>query len=207
MPETGPKLPITIRIGYEWTDRNREPHTSPPVDRYRFIKKQIELVVAEVQKLAAARQGVRPLYIQVGRMRARHGAELLPRFRELCRKTDILAFDITGQNPNVMMELGMALGVKEAASGQVFIIKERCCSELEIPSDLRGYFITYIKLQPQTKSQCELKLEDVRGFKAALRADIIDLARERGMWGEKGLVEEKDDSEEPGQAPENPKGV
>ena len=104
--------PITIRIAYEWTDRNRKPKAAPPDKRYAFIRDQIKLVAKEVANRVTKHKGNFDLSVHIGRMRALHGSELLPRFRELCNTTDIIVFDITGENPNVMLELGMAMSAK-----------------------------------------------------------------------------------------------
>lgn len=193
MNQDPPPPPITIRIGYEWTDRQQEPKAAPPQERYKFIKDVIEAVIEEVVKRAKPRKSNHALYIQVGRMRAKHGCELLPRFRELCDQTDIVAFDITGENPNVMLELGMALCAKAETPGRVYIFKQRTIDESPLPGDLSGYFITYFHSVQGRKKQCELKLKDAAGFRAALRTAIIEIARDRGMWGESGLVDEDND--------------
>lgn len=127
-------------------------------------------------------------------MRARHGTELLPRFRELCEKTDIIVFDITGENPNVMLELGMALSAKSQTQGHVFVLKQGKYDCTKIPGDLRGYFITCFNILCDKNGTSRLKLEDHKGFRAALRSVIIDLARQRGMWADRGVTHEEDES-------------
>ena len=193
MNENTSPPPITIRVGYEWTDRKQEPKAAPPQERYKFIKDATEVVIAEVVKRGASRKGKYALYIQVGRMRAMHGSELLPRFRDLCKNTDIVAFDITGENPNVMLELGMALAAKAETPGRVYIFKQKTIDESPIPGDLPGYFITYFHTEQGKNKHCELKLKDQPGFRAALRTAVIAIARERGMWGESGWIDEDSD--------------
>ena len=198
MNTSKPPLPITLRIGYEWTDRKGEPKAFPSGVRYEFIREQIKSVVSEVsvRQLKNKRHAAFAFNVYVARMRARHGAEILPRFRELTEKTDILAFDITGHNPNVMLELGMALAIKAHQPGHIFIFKERTVDETSIPSDIGGYFITYFRADHSGPKPCRLKLEDADGFRAALGNVITDVARERGMWGQKPVdCEEADETE------------
>jgi hypothetical protein len=120
-------------------------------------------------------------------VRARHGAGVLPRFIELCESSDIVAFDISKFNPNVMFELGLAIASKGVSSGRVFIFMETpSCGEIskslgEVPSDLAGYFITFY-----VRGEDGYKICDSTGFRAALRTIVLDDARSRGMIVPKG---------------------
>lgn len=190
MNQKNAPLPISIRIGYEWTDRYLDPKASPPKERYHFLKAQVDSVVTEARKRASSRKGVYPICFRVGRMRALHGGELLPRFRDLCDKTDIMLFDITGENPNVMLELGMAFSAKASIPGRVMVCKQKTPDGPPVPSDLKGYLITFFSIVSNGKQKYTLRLEDIHGFRAALRAAIIEIAREREMWRDRGIVDE-----------------
>jgi hypothetical protein len=186
--------PMTIRIGYQWSDRHDKSHDDELANRYDFIREQIQSVEKEVVNRLGKRKGTFDLCVRVGRMRALHGAEVLPRLRELCQTTDILVFDITDKNPNVMLELGMALTAKAQTPGHVFIFCKKTSEDLcAVPSDLRGCFITFFKENSAKKKTFELVLKDSPGFRAALRTRIIEIARERGMWAERGLVDDDQD--------------
>lgn len=187
--------PITIRIGYQWADRDPQSTGISPAERYKLIKSPIQSVVKEVEARAASKKGTRSLYIQIGRMRARHGSELLPRFRELCEITDIIIFDITGENPNVMLELGMALSTKCRTPGHVYVFKQGNYNCAQIPSDLRGYFVTCFDIVVPKNGPRMFKLQDSSGFRAALRSTIIDLARKREMWADRGVTDEEDEND------------
>jgi len=170
-----PSKPISVRIGYQWNTDDKIPNKK----LWGFLSKQFTNVLDSIQKASGKRSSKETFYYRVNRMRARHGSEMLARFIELCDATDILAFDISGHNTNVMFELGLAIAAKGAASGRVFIFIEDKGQKLDqIPSDLKGYFITFYK-----RSNNSFKLNDPQGFIAALRGIVMDDARARGMWG------------------------
>jgi hypothetical protein len=177
--------PISVRVGLEWQKNEGQSRdtVSPTKDAvWQFLRLQIDGVLASVQKSSPKKLAATwPFSYRLGRMRALHGAELLPRFIELCETSDILVFDISNSNPNVMFELGLAMAIKGIGSGRVFIFMEkpadlRATTGRPVPSDLAGYFITFY-----TQSKDGLVLCDKRGFNAALRALVVEDARTRGM--------------------------
>jgi len=183
--------PISVRIGYAWpkTFQNEvEPKSSPRADVWPFLRDQIGGVLVSIQKTTLKKSAAPwPFSYRLGRMRALHGAGVLPRFIELCESSDIVAFDISQYNPNVMFELGLAIASKGVSSGRVFVFMETPSIDAipkslgEVPSDLAGYFITLY-----TYGKNGYKFCDPRGFSAALRAIVLDDARSRGMIMAKG---------------------
>ena len=128
-------------------------------------------------------------------MRALHGASLLENFIRRCTETDIMVFDITGSNPNVMFELGLAMALKGPSCGNIFVFQETTPNDGEPidkpPSDLAGYFFTrYHRLKSRAGTQ--YGLNDQSGFRAALRTRIVAAAREKDMWQDIRGVEDDD---------------
>jgi hypothetical protein len=185
-------LPITIRIGYPWSSVEK----SSQDPRWIFLRNCFSKVVQEVSKRAKVAENGRKLSVVLARMRCLHGSFVIASLTTRCHETDILGFDITGNNPNVMLELGVAIGSKGLNSGRIFIFQEtpeNSAVEPKVPSDLVGYFITRYT---RTKENKTYKLADVPGFRAALRSRLMDLARERGMWVDRPLEIEDDDKAE-----------
>ncbi len=169
--------PISVRIGYAWPkavkkavkNKSAAVKTLPRPDVWPFLRDQIGKVLDSAQKTALKKSTAPwPFSYRLGRMRARHGAGVLPRFIELCESSDIVAFDISQYNPNVMFELGLAIASKGVSSGRVFVFMETLSSDAipkslgEVPSDLAGYFITFY-----TYGKNGYKFCDPRGFSAA----------------------------------------
>lgn len=185
--------PITIRVGYEWAN-----DVKPAQDvRWQFIRKTAHRVAASLAEEATKLKAPQTFLARVSRMRALHGAMVLPSLLARCAKSEVLIFDLTGLNPNVMLEIGIALAVKGFDSGRVFVFQEVGANNQPLrkePSDLTGFFFTrYVADQ---KSPDGFKLIDAHGFRGALRARLVEDARQRGMWRDpKGVQLERDPDE------------
>jgi hypothetical protein len=162
--------------------------------RWRFIRDLISGAIVELnkrqQKLKKA-----PLNVRLARMRAIHGGEVLGTFIKRCKDSDILAFDISTENSNVMLELGLAIAAKESQPC-IYVFHEQKGERFDItkiPSDLRGYFITSYR-KADSKSGDTYRLVDLSGFKSSLMARIREVATDKGLMVDKpGLEEEEVD--------------
>ena len=180
-------MPISIRIAYDWSDGASNKIVWPTIKR-RFT---------EVLKRLEQNHGNDHFSFYVGRMRAAHASDLCASIVERCKTTDIVAFDISTYNPNVLFELGVALGTKGAASGEVFLfaranappVKQRLPRSVQdsefdrtlpIPADLAGYLQTRYRLDT-TKPSPKMILDDFNGFRAAVVSKVMEIARKRGM--------------------------
>ena len=68
------------------------------------------------------------------------GSTLWNEVTNAIRKSDICIFDISENNPNVMIEVGLALGLDR----QVFLLKNKESERFSTPSDLRSFiYVTY----------------------------------------------------------------
>jgi hypothetical protein len=82
------------------------------------------------------------------RLRATCGSFVFSSIRERMTSAYAIIFDITDYNPNVMLELGIALELQQNLehSAKVFLIAHsENYSDTLLPSDLRGYFLTTYK--------------------------------------------------------------
>lgn len=176
------KLPIMVHFGYPWPDKAAGIAPEDPV--WRFVRRLVAVSADSLAKIQAGRQSC-PLPIRINRLRAMHGGSVLETLLRRIRRSDILIFDITGGNPNVLLEIGMALACKGTA-GAVFIFQEAGRSGKSVkaafpPSDLQGYFFTRYR-KVATGSSVTHRLVEPQGFIAALRSRLIESARERGLW-------------------------
>jgi hypothetical protein len=179
--------PITLSVGYGWSEHAGNGGLN---DHWDFLRKEVEKAAAELTSRAANRSGAQyPLKISIHRLRGRHGTTLFGGILQKIDRSDILFFDISGKNPNVHFELGYAIAKKGADSGRIYIFselgKEPC-------SDLTGYMLS--QYQPSTdsgktkKNKAPLELVDSRGFRSALVASLIEVAKERDMWGQNSTI-------------------
>lgn len=182
---------ISIRVGYDWG--SEEPSAIANL-RWRFIRDLISGAIVELNK---RQQKLKKslLNVRLARMRAIHGGEVLGTFIKRCKDSDILVFDISTENPNVMLELGLAIATKDNCPC-IYVFHEQEGEDFDItkiPSDLRGYFITSYR-KTDSKSCESYKLVDLRGFKSSLMARIREVARDKGFMVDKpGLEEEEVD--------------
>jgi predicted nucleotide-binding protein len=97
---------------------------------------------------------------------------LLSTLRDRIGRADALVMDLAGHNPNVLIEVGIAVAMRKGESGALIILKPK--NELW-PSNLQG--IVYCNYDKSLRRG----LEDQAGFRAALRTRILTVARERQM--------------------------
>jgi hypothetical protein len=177
-------LPITVHVGYPWPQTTAGQKTGDPV--WNFARQLIGIAAGAVAKTQANRAAPK-LPIRINRLRAMHGGGVLDVLLRRVRCSDILVFDITGLNANVLIEIGMALALK-GTSGSVFLLQRtdsrgRPLDPANHPSDLSGYFFTRYQVKV-LRGRSYLQLIEPQGFLAALRSRLIDAARDRGIWRE-----------------------
>jgi len=186
--------PADIFVAYPWSKDEASAVVAPRADiRWKSIQKQIEGAVAAVEKSAAKRPATRPFNIHVRRLRGRHGQFLLFTLLERLKNAELLVMDIgssdgDGFNQNVLVELGMAIGLDKLAAVGIFILMPK---GLLLPSDLQGFLYSAYELN----ADGEIKFVDPQGFHAAIRSSIRDIARRKGMLG---YSRDNDEEEEVG---------
>lgn len=196
------KLPITVCVGYPWPKRAGGRRVNDTV--WDFVRGKVSTAADAVAKIQANRAAPK-LPIRISRLRARHGGSVLDVLLRRISESDIVIFDITGLNENVLVEIGMALALK-GTDGRVFILQKSGPTGIPTksaahPSDLSGYFFTRYE-EKVSRSGPAFQLVEPQGFLAALRSRLIDAARERGLWRDpqRTVIEEMEGSS----APEKP---
>ena len=180
--------PIRIAIGYGWSDHGDKKNGLNA--HWAFLRDEIKTVIGMVQNQSSKRsKPEHPLRVEYSRLRARHGMGALNGILKKIKDSDILIFDISKHNPNVLFELGFAMAAKGQDSGRIFIFREETHGE-KTPSDLDAFMRSEYQLLPTPKSKTKgkalkfAKMNDGRGFKGSLMGAIKELAEERFMWGQ-----------------------
>ena len=140
--------------------------------RWVFLRSLIKKVIDECQLRVAASPGEYKLDVRLHRLRGRQGMHLLSTLRERIERADALVMDLAGHNPNVMIEVGMAVAMYKGESGGLIILKPKNESW---PSNLQG--MVYCNYDKSLRRG----LEDQAGFRAALRTRILKVAKDRQM--------------------------
>ena len=155
---------IRIAIGYGWSHEKGDKEKGGLTDHWSFLRDEVKSVIGTIHKLAKKRPAtLHPLDVDYCRLRARHGMGALGGILKKIEQADILIFDITGHNPNVLFELGYAIAGKGVDSGQVFIFCEESKGKKQsAPSDLVAFMRTEYRVLSasqsvnKTKNQSEL---------------------------------------------------
>jgi hypothetical protein len=180
--------PISVLVAYEWSSDELDHPIWP------FIRDHVKRILDGIEGSRSVGNSRSIFKYTIGRMRAHHGADILAAILRRCQETDIIIFDISSRNPNVMVELGIALGSKGPQSGQVFVLQDEEALNTKgepvgfpgnVPSDLRGYCITSHKVKGKKRV-----FVDFQGFRSSIVYIAKKLARERGIWSDpKAIVE------------------
>jgi hypothetical protein len=157
---------ISVVFGYPW-DAKKRPEDDA---KYDFIKAIIKKGTAGTETMSG--EGGERIAVTVARLRGKHGAPILDDIRSRIHAADVLIFDLDEFNPNVLLELGMALAHSSEGKFVFILMKET----QRIPSDLSGYLVSYYK------ETHEYTLVDTQGFHAALRSAVIERAKHHGIY-------------------------
>jgi hypothetical protein len=109
----------------------------------------INTLISQVKNRLAKNLNENEFEIKYNRLRATAGSFLLDGIVDRIKSSDAIIFDITSFNPNVMLELGIALEASRTFSGaKVYVIcKGKDFESTKIPSDLYGYFISLYEIK------------------------------------------------------------
>jgi hypothetical protein len=180
--------PIKIAIGYGWSDHGDKKNGLNA--HWAFLRDEIKTVIGMVKNQSSKRsKALHPLRVEYSRLRARHGMGALNGILKKIKDSDILIFDISKHNANVLFELGYAMAAKGQDSGRIFIFREETHGE-KTPSDLEAFMRSEYQLLPAQTSKSKgrvlkfAKMNDGRGFKGAMLSIIKEIAEERSMWGQ-----------------------
>jgi hypothetical protein len=112
---------------------------------------------------------------------------ILAKITKYIRESDFPLFDITGWNPNVALELGIAVGL----SSKYFILLNTKIEQKETPSDIKGidriHYRSNLELEAKLKLLVNQELPESRGSSdsafESIRAKISKVLREKPGLG------------------------
>jgi hypothetical protein len=109
-------MPIQILVSHEWDADDNGIVAIYKDKKWKRLRGLIKKVTDDVTKRSENRSGERKLDIQIKRLRGQHGQFILKALLDRIEQGDILIVDIGGgrhgrYNPNVLIELGIALGM------------------------------------------------------------------------------------------------
>jgi hypothetical protein len=146
---------FVIAAAYQWPDEDKP---NKPKTSELAIKKIVEHLKARIDKNNIHKSG-EEIRLEYKRLRGSAGKPILQSIFKRINECNALIVDISEKNPNVFIELGIAIArTKTKDSFSLYIIKEKKDSPdsisnkegseqitgflADLPSDLQGYFIT-----------------------------------------------------------------
>lgn len=174
--------PIKVFVSHEWQKDTAGTVSVRQDARWKALRFLIKGIADEVKKRNESTPGRHKLAINIQRLRARHGQFILTALNQRIQMADILVMDLGSDtsdqyNNNVLIELGIAIGMGKLEKQGLFILKPK---DLCMPSDLSGLLYTdYISTEDE-----KIKVVDRIGFRAAMRSTITYIAEQRNMIGE-----------------------
>jgi hypothetical protein len=174
--DSAPVTPIEICVSCPWSKKGKSTVPVRQDKRWVFLRGLVMKVIDECKARGRASPGKYKLDIRLYRLRGRQGMHLLSTLRDRIQRADALVMDLAGHNPNVLLEVGMAVAMNKGESGALIILKPK---NEPLPSNLQGtVYCNYDKSLAKG-------LEDKAGFRAALRTRILKVAEERQMLSAK----------------------
>lgn len=166
---------FTIKGAYEWFDTLEKDSEYSQSNKKRKNTKSVDAiksVIDQVNKRIKTSLSTNSVKIRYSRLRATAGSFLMDGIRKRIKNSQAVIFDITSFNPNVMLELGLALEAAhylENAASIYLICEGEKFDHSKIPSDLSGYFISFYQLKNR-----KLVFHDSNSLAMRLVSDIAD---------------------------------
>ena len=151
------KNQFTISGGYQWSSKN--------------AKLAIQQVSDDLIKRFDGTNGKKLKYnINYRRLRSSAGRSILDSIIAKIKNSQVVIFDITDKNPNVMLELGYALAL---SNDNDYLSIYLICKKGEplpknIPTDLHGYFISEYTINSKDK----VTFNDNGSLRMSIESDV-----------------------------------
>jgi hypothetical protein len=163
------KNTFTIASAYEWSKESTPSNINNS-------EKAIKQIVAYTQKRFSERSHKNGVEYKITykRLRASAGQTMLDSIIKRIEGSQIIIFDITNQNPNVFIELGIALySCKLNKNSSIYLIKEKKDKSKSVldglPSDLQGFFISEYVV-----SNNQVTFKDNNSLRMSIVSDVLD---------------------------------
>jgi hypothetical protein len=169
---------IKIYGAYQWKVEVQTTAEIESLKPNKFSHNAIKTLIQQVEnRVNKALQNKTPnseVKIFYSKLRATSGGPIYSTIRDRMQKAYALIFDITDCNPNVMLELGMALQMQAQNdySAKVFLIcrADKFESNL-LPSDLSGYFLSCYSIHEKTLL---VTFKDSNSLAMRITSDILE---------------------------------
>jgi hypothetical protein len=158
---------FVISAAYQWPKSERKEQANNSEKAIKHLSKIITNRFTGKGKLSG-------ISIAYKRLRASAGKTMLESIFKRIETSNVIVFDISDNNPNVFLELGMAIALtKNKFDISVYLIKEKKEKGAllsNLPSDLQGYFISEYIVNPKS----EVTFQDNNSLRMSIESDVKD---------------------------------
>lgn len=168
------KKQFTISAAYQWSENGQK-------KTLNNSEIAIKSIIASINKRFNNKKHKSGLNYKFAyrRLRSSAGRTMLDSIIKRIESSQVVIVDISNPNPNVFIELGIALHVlKSNISISVYLIKETKEGEdflKTLPSDLQGYFISTYSI-----NGTKMKFNDNNSLRMSIVSDINDYYNKLG---------------------------
>jgi len=158
---------FTISAAYKWPNTNKKEKTN-----------NSEIAIKHIAKMIGSRFNNKDRssqkLISYKRLRASAGKTMLDSIIKRIETSNVIIIDISENNANVFLELGIAIALTRNNNNiSVYIIKEKKENQSllsSIPSDLQGYFIS----EYTVNAKGEATFHDNNSLRMSIESDVKD---------------------------------
>jgi hypothetical protein len=157
---------------YNWYEETENENKS----KNQFTTKVIKHLIGQIENRIKKQFKNELPKIRYNRLRATAGSFLLDGIKKRIQDSNVIIFDITGFNPNVMFELGLSIqaaNYNENTAKVYIICQGKNYNQAKVPSDLYGYFVSFYEVKNN-----KVEMHDSNSLVMRLVSDIADYAND-----------------------------
>ena len=174
---------FTISSGYQWLNKNDSTKASHSETAIKHLVNGIKDSFKKQESIYK---------INYRRLRASAGKNILDSIIKRIESSNVIIFDITDFNRNVLIELGIALYYcSKNRDISIYIIKEKGSKSVtaDLPSDLQGYFISEYAIEKE-----KVFFKDNNSLRMSIGGDIKEFFQ--NLYPKKNIkIDELDENE------------
>jgi hypothetical protein len=154
---------FVLAAAYKWPDKEKKETTTHSEAAVRHIARMIS------NRFNGKKSEVG---ISYKRLRASAGKTMLDSIVKRIETSQVILFDISENNPNVFLELGIAIALTRASNHiSLYLIREKKEHQKlphNLPSDLQGYFIS----EYTVNTKGDVVFHDNNSLRMSIESDV-----------------------------------
>ena len=161
-------MTFTISSAYSWPNKNN-------LEKSNNSEKAVKRISEMIKNRFNGKNHKEEIKYRIDykRLRASAGKAMLESIIRRIKSSNVIIFDLTSYNRNVLIELGIALYCSKLNDDfSFYLIKEKCNNKSvidDLPSDLQGFFISEYVLEKN-----KIVFKDNNSLRMSIESDVKD---------------------------------